>query len=237
MLSQKSIDGLKFIVLILLTLAVYYPAMDAQFIIDDNKFFVEDPLMTAPDGLIRIWFSPADNNHVWPYLPMTRTTFWIERQFTDFNPQVSHWINIIFHLISAVFLWLVLKQWLKQGAWWIGLLFAVHPVYVQSVAWIAERKNVVAAVFYILCLWSYLQFEKKRLKTWYALALVLFLCALLSKTSVVMLPKMEARPDPPCSASSSEIVPPDASGRLSPKSPSTSMLLSESAPNMREEPE
>ena len=188
MLSQKYTNSLKLIVLILLTMAAYYPAIEAEFIIDDNEFFIEDPLMTASEGLFRIWFHPTDNNQVWPYLPITRTTFWIEQQIWGFNPHISHRINIIFHLISVVCLWLALRQWLERGAWWIAMFFAIHPVYVQSVAWIAERKNVVAAVFYILCLWSYLQFEKKRLKRWYALALMLFMCALLSKTSVIMLP-------------------------------------------------
>ncbi len=178
----------KLLILILITIAAYYPASEAGFIIDDKEFFLEDPVLNASDGLYRIWFHPTDNNRVWPYLPITRTTFWLENQLWGLNPQVAHWINILLHLLAAVLLWLALEHYRFPGAWWIGLIFAVHPVYVQSVAWIAERKNVTAAVFYILCLWSYLQSTKRHTWMWYGGALLLFLGALLSKTSVVMLP-------------------------------------------------
>ncbi|MBF0287159.1 MAG: tetratricopeptide repeat protein [SAR324 cluster bacterium] len=178
----------KLFILILLTIAAYYPASEAGFIIDDKEFFLEDSVVTASDGLYRIWFHPTDNNRVWPYLPITRMTFWLENQLWGLAPQIAHWINILLHLLAAVLLWHALEHFHLPGAWWIGTLFAIHPVYVQSVAWVAERKNVVAAVFYILCLWSYLHFAKNNNWKWYGTALLLFLCALLSKTSVVMLP-------------------------------------------------
>ncbi|MBF0279356.1 MAG: tetratricopeptide repeat protein [SAR324 cluster bacterium] len=188
MASLKSVNLLKWVVLIILPLVVYFYATDAEYIIDDNKFFLEDPLMTDPEGLIKIWLSPTDNNRVWPYLPLTRSSFWIERQIAGFNSRVSHWINIILHLLTVIILWQISERWLKKGAWWIALLFSVHPVYVQSVAWVAERKNLLAALFFILSIGTYLQFQEKKLKAWYALSLSLFFFALLSKTSVVMLP-------------------------------------------------
>ncbi len=155
---------------------------------DDKSFFLDDPVMNDANGLSRIWFKPLDHNNVWPYLPITRTTFWLERQIWGLNLQVTHWINILFHLFSACLLWQILQHLKIRGALWVGMLFAIHPIYVQSVAWIAERKNVVAALCYLLCLWSYLQFDQKKHWRWYSLALFLFLCALLSKTSTIMLP-------------------------------------------------
>ena len=170
------------------TITAYYPATEAGFILDDKNFFLEDPLIKAPDGFRRIWFSPLENNNIWPYLPITRTTFWLENQIWGINLKITHWINITLHLISAILLWLGLRGLQVQGAWFVGALFAVHPLHVQSVAWIAERKNVVAGIFYLLCLWSYWCFEKKRSWWWYLITLGVFLCALLSKTATIMLP-------------------------------------------------
>ncbi|MBF0286946.1 MAG: tetratricopeptide repeat protein [SAR324 cluster bacterium] len=155
---------------------------------DDQKYFLDDPLMISSDGLVRIWLNPLDNNGVWPYLPMTRSTFWLESQLWGRTPSASHWINIIFHTINALLLWLMLRQFSVPGAWIISMLFALHPIHVQSVAWIAERKNVVAGIFYVLTIWSYLLWLIRKYQHWYFLALVCFLCALLSKTSTIMLP-------------------------------------------------
>ncbi len=166
----------------------YYPATDAQIIMDDREYFFDDPLMVAADGWVNIWFRPLDNNDVWPYLPITRSTFWLESQLWGQTPSVSHRINIVFHIITALLLWLMLRQFSVPGAWIISMLFALHPTHVQSVAWIAERKNVVAGVFYVLTIWGYLLFLTKKHWHWYFLTLGGFLCALLSKTSTIMLP-------------------------------------------------
>ncbi|MBF0288882.1 MAG: tetratricopeptide repeat protein [SAR324 cluster bacterium] len=174
--------------LILFTLVAYYPAIEAGFIIDDDKFFLTDQVLKVPEGLWEIWFAPSKNNGVWPYIPITRSTFWLEYQLFGQIPQISHSINIILHLISALLLWLGLKYCKVRGAWLIGVLFALHPVYVQSVAWITERKNVVSAIFYLLSFWSFFYFDQKKCWRWYGVALFLFVCAVLSKTSTIMLP-------------------------------------------------
>ncbi len=176
------------IALIALAFLAYYPASQAEFIIDDNPFYIADPVMEQSDGILRIWLSPQENNDIWPYIPITRTSFWIERQLVGLNLQISHVINIGFHAITAVLLWLFLRYLRIPGAWLIAMVFVLHPVHVQSVAWIAERKNVVAGIFYVLTLWSYFHFERKQQWQWYVLTLSLFLCALLSKSSTIMLP-------------------------------------------------
>ncbi|MBF0289585.1 MAG: tetratricopeptide repeat protein [SAR324 cluster bacterium] len=185
-LSWRTIPGL--VALVILTGAVYYPVVDAGYILDDRGFYITDPLMDASDGLQRIWFQPKDNNGIWPYLPLTRTSFWLDRQLWGLDLQWTHLLNVAFHLGGAVILWLALKSFDIRGAWLIGAIFVVHPVYVQSVAWIAQRKNVLAVIFYLLAIWSYLQFSRQKWWSCYVMALVLFICALLSKTSTVMLP-------------------------------------------------
>ncbi len=155
---------------------------------DDRLYFLEDPATETASGIFRIWFAPLDNNGVWPYLPITRTSFWLERQIFGVNLAVSHWINILLHGSGAVLLWIALRQWTIRGAWFIALLFAAHPIYVQSVAWIAQRKNGLAGIFFILALWAFARFLSERNLKWYLTLLGLFLAALLSKTSTVMLP-------------------------------------------------
>ncbi|MBF0277394.1 MAG: tetratricopeptide repeat protein [SAR324 cluster bacterium] len=180
-----------FLILSILTFLVYYPALQAQFIIDDEAFYIKDPLMTASDGLFRIWFSPLEEDSIWFYVPISRTTFWLERNLWGLDLRVTHGINIVLHWIASLMLWLFLRNLKIKGAWLIGVMFAIHPVHVQSVAWIAERRNVVAICFFIPCIWAYLRFERgdeKKNGGWYILSLIFFTAALLSKTSTIMLP-------------------------------------------------
>ncbi len=186
-------------ILLATTLVAYYPAFEAGAIMDDHEFFLGDPVMSDPQGWYRIWFHPLDNNGVWPYLPITRSIFWLERQIVGGEPlealAITHGVNVVLHGLSALILWLGLRSFQFRGAWWVGMLFALHPVYVQSVAWIAERKNGVAAIFFVLTLWAYGYFERNRSRwkhtkqyAWYGLILILFVGSLLSKTSTIMLP-------------------------------------------------
>ena len=179
---------LQFLILFLITLAFYYPATQAGFIWDDELYFIEDPLMTASDGLQRIWFSPLEHNQIWYYIPFTRTSFWIEHQLWGLDLQKFHLTNIFLHSANSIVLWLVLRFLRIPGAWGIGLLFAIHPMHVESVAWISERKNVLSGLFYLLSIWSYLYFIKNKQGAFYLLSLGLFVCALLSKPATVMLP-------------------------------------------------
>jgi protein O-mannosyl-transferase len=169
---------------VLLGMVVYIPALTNGFIWDDDVMLTENALMKAPDGLHRIWFSTELSD----YFPLTSTTFWIEWRIWGTNPVGYNVLNILLHALGGILIWRVLLRLKIPGAWLAGILFTVHPVCVASVDWIAERKNTLSMVFYALALLLYLRFDQEKRLRFYWLALGIFLLALLSKTSVVVLP-------------------------------------------------
>ncbi len=171
--------------LLLVTLLVYIPAMRAGYIWDDDKLLTENPAIKAGNGLYTIWCTRELND----WVPLTSTTFWIEWRFWKLNPAGFHVVNILLHGLNSILLWRVLRQLKIPNAWAAALLFAVHPVCVASVAWIAERKNTLSMAFYFISLIFYLRFDAEpKNKKWYGWALAAFALALLAKSSVGILP-------------------------------------------------
>jgi hypothetical protein len=182
-------------IIVLLTVAAYFPALNAGFIWDDDVYLTKNPLVIARDGLSRIWFTGEAE----AYWPLTYSSFWLEHRLWGDWPVGYHATNVLLHAISAVLLWLLLRRLRIPGAFLAGLAFAVHPVTVDSVAWVSERKNVLSMVFYLLSVLAYLKFEdgdknlsqnrpRSEMRRWYFGSVLLFAAALLAKTSVVMLP-------------------------------------------------
>jgi len=182
--------------LVLLTVAVYWPAFRAGYIWDDDTALTENPQVRAADGLRDIWFSTKP----YDYFPLTFTMFWLEWRLWGLQPLGYHAVNVLLHALGAVVFWRVLTRLRVPGAWAAALIFAVHPVAVASVAWVAERKNTLSLVFFLLSALWYLRFDEARRARaasggssgngalFYGLSLFAFLLALLSKTSVVTLP-------------------------------------------------
>jgi tetratricopeptide (TPR) repeat protein len=176
------------IIFVAATILLYQPAWNGGFIWDDDAYITKNPLLTAPDGLWRIWFSLESPSQ---YFPLTYTTFRVERSLWDLNPTGYHWINILLHATNALLLWWLLTRLRIPGAWLAAAIFALHPVQVESVAWITERKNVLMGFFFLLTLLAWTQFiDERERRPWrfYRLALIFYVLALSAKSTACTLP-------------------------------------------------
>ncbi|PYJ57936.1 MAG: hypothetical protein DME82_01160 [Verrucomicrobia bacterium] len=176
------------VLLAALTIFAYRPAWNGGFLWDDDVYITNNELLTAPDGLRRIWFSLDSPSQ---YFPLVYSTFRIEHALWGLNPTGYHWVNLLLHVANALLVWRVLARLNVPGAWLAGAIFALHPVQVESVAWITERKNVLMGFFFLLTLLAWLAFVDERTKrpwSFYVLALILYMLALSAKTTACTLP-------------------------------------------------
>ncbi|MCX7723283.1 MAG: tetratricopeptide repeat protein [Verrucomicrobiae bacterium] len=192
--SQRTPDfgvGLRIagiVAIVLVTALAYWPALDGDFIWDDDAYVTRNPLLTEPDGLYRIWFTAHKQSQ---YFPLTFTTLRFAYQLWGLNSVGYHALNIGLHCVNSLLVWVLLRRLAVPGAWLAAAIFALHPVQVESVAWITELKNVQSTLFYLLAVLAWLKFvEFKGTGRWvfYALALVAHMLALFSKTTACTLP-------------------------------------------------
>ena len=170
-----------------LAAVIYLPAVTGEFLWDDAVFTEAAPVREA-SGLASIWFSPAAMENEGHYWPLVHTTFWLEHKLWGFNPVPFHLTNILLHLVNTLLLWQLLRRLKTPGAWVAAAVFAVHPVHVESVAWVIERKDVLSALFYLTAAAAWMRFVEAPRRSRYLLALALFTAGLLSKSIVVTLP-------------------------------------------------
>jgi protein O-mannosyl-transferase len=176
-----------------MALLAYGPVWTAGFIWDDDHYVTLNKTLHSLAGLTSIWFDRHANPQ---YYPLVHTTFWVEYHLWGLQPLGYHLVNVLLHAGNVVLLWILLRRLAVPGAFWAAALFAVHPVEVESVAWVTERKNVLSTFFYFGSFLAFVKFwppEQSQPRPegrwrWYALALVLFAAALFSKTVACSLP-------------------------------------------------
>jgi protein O-mannosyl-transferase len=167
----------------------YIPVMQAGYIrFDDTDYIEENHLLRTTHGLQQIWTSPQAYPPGVQFYPVTFTFHWLEYRLWGANPVGYHLVNVGLHAVNAVLVWLLLRRLHICGALFGALLFAVHPVQVQSVAWLAEGKNLLSMLFYLLTALTWLRFARTGFRPLYGVVLVAFLAALLSKAAVCTFP-------------------------------------------------
>jgi protein O-mannosyl-transferase len=182
--------------LVLVVMAAYALTVGGEFLWDDDLHVAANPTIIGPLGLHEIWTTSRAN-----YFPLVLTNFWIQHALWGLNPAGYHIVTVCFHAVAALLLWRVLNQLRVPGAWLGAALWALHPVQVESVAWISELKNTQSAVFFLLAILLWLRWlewqplpaaEAKSSaagsRSHYVLSLLCTVLALLSKPSTVMLP-------------------------------------------------
>ncbi len=185
------------LLLIAFVFIAYAQVFRADFVWDDESHLTRNPCVIGPLGLKEIWTTAQA-----VYYPLVLTTFWTLHKFVGLNPFPYHLLNVLLHAASAVLLWCTLKFLKIRGAWLGAALWALHPVMVQSVAWVTELKNTQSGMFYLLSILFFLKWGDQggavsgppqrwtgdRRSLGFVLSLVFFILATLSKPSVVMLP-------------------------------------------------
>lgn len=166
------------------TCIAYAPAMRGGLLWDDAAH-VTRPSMRSLDGLRRTWFEVGATQQ---YYPLLHSAFWLQQRLWGDSLLGHHLVNVVMHALAAWLALLVLLRLGIPGARLTAAIFALHPVMVESVAWISELKNTLSAVFYLGALLAYLAFQERRGPRRYVLASFLFLCALATKTVTASLP-------------------------------------------------
>jgi protein O-mannosyl-transferase len=190
-------DALFAVLLMVATLAAYWPALHGGFLWDDDDHISKNPALHSLTGLRDIWLRPGATCQ---YYPLSFTGFWIGYQLWGLNTTGYHVLNVMLHGIVALLLWQVLARLRAPGARLAGAFFALHPVCVMSVAWMTELKNTLSGALALGAIWAYVRFaglgvyqrpegnaEGQRWRC-YVLCLLLFQLALFAKTAVSFVP-------------------------------------------------
>lgn len=184
-------------IILLITALVFSGSISNGFAYwDDNKYILDNPFIRdfSWNGLKKIWSSI----YFEMFIPVTTTTWWLQFHFWGAEAKVYHLIDLIFHLLNTSLVFYFIKLFSKryEAAIVVAMFFAIHPMHVESVAWIAERKDLVYSFFFLLALLSYIKYilsktDNKPIASldwrFYFLTLVLFVLSLLSKPTALTL--------------------------------------------------
>ncbi|MDA8375460.1 MAG: tetratricopeptide repeat protein [Planctomycetia bacterium] len=181
-----------------LCLVVYFPLHRAGFFWDDLYWIVNNPFLRHWSGLVKIWFQP---DTFLQYYPLTTTGFLLQWMVWGPHPLGYHVVSLLLQIFNAILLWRLLLRLRFRAAWMMAAIFAIHPVVVESVAWVVEQKNLLSGALVLMAVWAWVRFtaldhsdeglqRAPPALDWkfYWLATVLYLLALLAKTYVCALP-------------------------------------------------
>lgn len=186
-MSPRWTNGALALLAVVAVVFAYAPVHTAAFIWDDDAHVTANAAMHGLPGLKGIWTSAKAN-----YSPLTMTSFWVQHAIWGLSPMPFHWVTVLFHAGCACILWRVLVRLNVPGAWLGAMLWALHPVQVESVAWISELKNTQSGFFYLLSIWFFVRWlaahPPGRVTGDYFLSLTCAVLGVLSKSSTVMLP-------------------------------------------------
>ena len=182
--------------LFLLVLLAYFPALGSPFFYDDGVSIVYMPLVRQAGGIWNIWFKPGMSVD---FYPVVVSAWWLQCRLWGLAPMGYHVVNLLLAVVNAGLLWLILRRLGLRSAWLVAALFAIHPLQVETVAWISEQKNLISGLFYLLALYYYSRFSAwgdscttrpspSAVRRFYALAVGCFILALLSKPVTLTLP-------------------------------------------------
>lgn len=183
-MSWSKRDWFFCLLLAVVTMLAYHPAWHGGVLWDDDAH-IGGPELRTLDGLRRIWFVPRTTQQ---YYPLLHTSYWLQQKLWGDSITGYHIVNLLLHIGCVVLVLRIVRFLRIPGAELAATIFALHPVNVETVAWIAERKNTLSGVFALAATLWYLRFDENRSRRSYALALGLFLLGLLSKTAIVTLP-------------------------------------------------
>ncbi len=164
---------------------IYWPALYGDWIWDDVMYFSQNPLLNDPARLWKAWFQPGSFIE---YYPIEQTVQWAQWRLWGDDTIGYHLTNVCLHLLSAFLVWRVLSKFGLRLAWVGGLIFAIHPMMVESVAWISELKNTLSLPPFLLAMCAWIDYEERKQPRDYFLALALFLVAMLCKISAAPFP-------------------------------------------------
>lgn len=172
------------VLLVAATVLAYLPSLSGRFIWNDADY-VTAPALRSLDGLRAIWFELGATQQ---YYPLLHSAFWLQQWIFGDNPLGYHVVNVLLHAGAAILFARLLRRLAVPGAWLAALLFALHPVHVESVAWITEQKNTLSLVLYLAAALAWLRFDETRRPRAYAVALAWFVLSILCKTVTATLP-------------------------------------------------
>ena len=187
---KKHLETLIIIFLITITSVLYFQVYQFEFIgFDDNYYVYENSNVTSGFSLENIRWA-FTKFYAYNWHPLTWISHMLDCQIFGLNPGRHHLINLFFHLANTILLFFVFRN-MTGGLWqsaFLSLVFAIHPLNVESVAWISERKNVLSTLFFIMTLLAYIQYARQPAVWRYLLTIGLLILGLLSKPMLVTLP-------------------------------------------------